>query len=71
MIKVALLCDDCGAVGADGISANEVRLQAEALYLRREGKDLCLVCAGDELAAPAPTAPDHQVNAEGRPRRPA
>jgi hypothetical protein len=29
--KVALLCDNCGAVFADGISANEVRLQAEIL----------------------------------------
>jgi hypothetical protein len=71
MIKVALLCDNCGAVIADGISANEVRLQAETLYLRREGKDLCLACEGDALAAPARTAPDYELNAEGRPRRPA
>jgi hypothetical protein len=41
MIKVALLCDDCGAVIADGISANEVRLQAEALYSGTRAK----ICA--------------------------
>jgi hypothetical protein len=71
MIKVTLRCDDCGAVIADGISANEVRLQAETLYRRREGKDLCLACEADALAASPPTAPDYELNAEGRPRRPA
>ena len=71
MIKAALLCDHCGAVIADGISANEVRFQAEALYRRREGKDLCLACEADALAASPPTAPDYELNAEGRPRRPA
>jgi hypothetical protein len=71
MIKVALLCDDCGAVIADGISANEVRLQAEALYRRRKFKDLCLVCEADALAASPPTVPDYELNAEGRPPRPA
>ena len=30
MIKVALVCDSCGAVIADGISANEVRFRAQA-----------------------------------------
>jgi hypothetical protein len=38
MIKVTLVCDDCGAVIADGISANEVWFQAEALYCRRARK---------------------------------
>jgi hypothetical protein len=52
MIKVALLCDDCGAVIADG-------------------KDLCLACAADAPAASPPTVPDYELNAEGRPRRPA
>jgi hypothetical protein len=69
MIKVTLACDNCGALIADGISANEVRLQAEALYRRREGKDLCLACEGAALATAPPTAPDHQGEAERRPRR--
>lgn len=68
MIKVALVCDNCRALIADGINANEVRFQAEALYRRRDGKDLCLACEGAALAAP-PTAPDHQGEAELRPRR--
>jgi hypothetical protein len=54
MFKVALVCDNCGAVIADGIAANEVRLQAKALYRRRECKDLCLVCAGEAPTAAAP-----------------
>ena len=54
MIKVALVCDNCGAVIADGISANEVRFQAQALYHRREGKDLCLACEGAPLATAPP-----------------
>jgi hypothetical protein len=70
VIKVALVCDNCHALIADGISANEVRLQAEALYRRREGKDLCVACEGVAPAAPAPTPPDrHQANARSRPRR--
>jgi hypothetical protein len=69
MIKVTLRCDDCGAVIADGISANELRFQAEALYRRREGKDLCLACEADARAASPPTVPDYKLNAEGRPRR--
>jgi hypothetical protein len=44
MIKVNLSCEMCGARIADGISANEVRFQAKALYRRRKGKDLCLAC---------------------------
>jgi len=47
MIEVVLVCDNCGAVIADGISASEVRLQEEPLYCRREGKDLCLACDGE------------------------
>ena len=69
MIKVALVCDNCGAVIADGISANEVRFQAEALYRRREGKDLCLACEGAALATAPPTAPDHQDEAKSRRHR--
>jgi hypothetical protein len=68
MIKQELVCDNCGARIADGISANEVRFQAEALYRRREGKDLCLKCEDAALAAP-PTAPDHQGESKNRPRR--
>jgi hypothetical protein len=68
MIKVILVCDNCGAMIAAGIDANEVRLQAEGLYRRREGKDLCLACEGAPPAAP-PTAPDHQGEAESRPRK--
>ena len=52
MIKVTLVCDTCDVVIADGISANELRFQAEEFYRRREGKDLCLMCGGD-----APTVP--------------
>jgi hypothetical protein len=69
MIKVALVCDSCGSLIADGISANDVRLQAEALYRRREGKDLCLACEGAARATAPPTAPDHQGEAKSRPRR--
>ena len=42
MIKLSLVCDGCGAIIAEGISANEVRLELDALYRRRDGKDLCL-----------------------------
>jgi hypothetical protein len=66
MIKVALVCDNCGELVAVGISASEVWLQAEALYRRRERKDLCLACESTALATPAPVAPDHRVNAERR-----
>jgi hypothetical protein len=69
MIKVALVCDNCGAVIAEGISASEVRFQAEALYRKREGKDLCVVCEAAALTRAPPTAPDHQGEAERRPRR--
>jgi hypothetical protein len=55
MIKVALVCDSCGAVIADGISANEVRFRAQARYRRQELKDVCLACA--RVAAPAPAPP--------------
>ena len=65
MIKVALVCDNCGALIADGISAHEVRLQAKALYRRRDDKDLCLACEG---AAP-PTPPDHHNEPGRRPRK--
>jgi hypothetical protein len=66
VIKVALVCDSCGAVIAHGVSANEVRFQAQALYRRREYKDLCLPCAGAAPTAHAPStvsqeAPDPQV----------
>lgn len=50
MIKVALVCDNCRALIADGTTANEVRPQAETLYHRREGKDLCLACEGATAA---------------------
>jgi len=43
---IKALCDSCGAVIADGISASEMRFQAQALYRRREGKDLWLACEG-------------------------
>jgi hypothetical protein len=68
MIKVALVCDNCGTAIADGISANEVRFQSEALYRRREGKDMCLGCEAAALAAPAPAPPD-PANAARQPRR--
>jgi hypothetical protein len=54
VIKVLLVCDSCSAVIADGMSANEMRLQAEALYRRRKRKDLCLACEG---AASSPATP--------------
>jgi hypothetical protein len=46
LIKIRLVCDHCDAVISDGISANEVRFQANALYRKRKCKDLCLACAG-------------------------
>ena len=55
MIKVALVCDSCGAVIADGISAQEVRFRAQARYRRQELKDVCLACA--RVAAPASAPP--------------
>jgi hypothetical protein len=55
LIKVTLVCDTCDAVISNGISANEVRFQAEALYRRRAGKDLCLSCAGDAPTASPPS----------------
>ena len=55
MIKVALVCDSCDAVIADGISANEVRFQAQEFYRRQELKDVCLACA--RVASPAPAPP--------------
>ena len=61
LIKVRLVCDTCGAVISDGISANEVRFQAEALYRRREGNDLCLTCAGDAPTAPPPSERPHKA----------
>ena len=67
MIKVALACDNCGALIADGISANEVRLQAEALYRRRDGKDLCLACGGPRWLR-RPRRPIIKVR-QRRPRR--
>jgi hypothetical protein len=54
VIKVMLVCDSCSAVIANGISANAVRLEAQAVYRRRAGKDLCLTC--EALALPSPTA---------------
>src|SRR5262245_12235301 len=68
LIKVLLVCDTCEAVIADGISANEVRFQAEALYRRRDGKDLCLTCAGDAPTVPWPFRKPRK--APGRRRRP-
>ena len=44
MIKLSLVCDSCGAIIAEGISANEVRLESDALYRRHDGKDLCPRC---------------------------
>jgi hypothetical protein len=55
MIKVALVCDNCGRLIAAGIDANEVRLQAQELYRRQELKDVCLACA--PVASPAPAPP--------------
>ena len=55
MIKVALVCDSCDAVIADGISAQEVRFQAQARYRRQELKDVCLAWA--RVAAPASAPP--------------
>jgi hypothetical protein len=46
LIKVTLVCDTCDAVIADGISANEIRFHAKAVYHRRKYKDMCLICAG-------------------------
>jgi RNase P subunit RPR2 len=44
MIKLSLVCDGCGAIIAEGISANEVRLESDALYRRHDGKELCPQC---------------------------
>ena len=57
MIKALLVCDSCGAVIADGISPSEMRFQAQALYRRREGKDLCLACEGAAGSSATPVQP--------------
>jgi hypothetical protein len=59
VIKVTLVCDRCSAVIAEGISANAVRLEAQALYGRREGNDLCLKC--NALALPSPTSTEERA----------
>ena len=59
VIKVTLVCDRCSAVIAQGISANAVRLEAQALYGRRDGKDLCLKCNAPAL--PGPTSPEERA----------
>jgi hypothetical protein len=53
VIKVRLVCDSCGGVIADGIGANQVRFQAQALYRTREYKDFCLICAAHGREPPA------------------
>ena len=58
MIKVKLVCDGCAAVIDDGISAINLRVAARRRYHRREGRDLCLVCA----ALP----PNGQTSARGK-----
>jgi hypothetical protein len=45
VIKVKLVCDGCAAVIGDGINAINVRVEAQGCYQRRNGRDLCLVCA--------------------------
>jgi hypothetical protein len=40
-----LVCEGCSAVIDDGISAINLRVAAQGHYHRREGRDLCLVCA--------------------------
>ena len=55
VIKVTLVCDSCGAEIADGISANAMRLEAQALYGRHTGRDLCLACEARALTGPAAT----------------
>jgi hypothetical protein len=45
VIEVKLVCDGCAAVIGDGISAINVRVEAQGCYQRRQGRDLCLVCA--------------------------
>jgi hypothetical protein len=52
LIKIMLACDRCDAVIFEGISANEVRFEAKALYRRRNYRDLCLTCAGSDPGAP-------------------
>jgi hypothetical protein len=61
VIKVRLVCDSCGGVIADGLSANQVRFQARALYRTREHKDYCLICAahGRELPSVPQKAASH------------
>jgi hypothetical protein len=44
VIRISLVCDSCNIVIAHGISANAVRLQAQALYRRQGGTDHCLKC---------------------------
>ena len=53
VIKVTLVCDSCGAVIADGISANAVRLEAQTLYGRHAGKGLCSACEARALTGRA------------------
>ena len=56
MIKLSLVCDGCGAIIAEGISANAIRHEAQALYRRHDSKDLCLRCE----ALPLPRRTRHR-----------
>ena len=60
MIKLSLVCDGCGAIIAEGISANAIRHEAQALYRRHDSKDLCLGarrfhCPGERAIAKSKT----------------
>ena len=56
VIKMMLVCDGCSAVIADGTRASAMRLEAQALYRREGGKDLCLTCEPIVHADPTPEA---------------
>jgi hypothetical protein len=61
LIRISLVCDSCYIVIAQGISANAVRLEAQALYRRQGDKDLCLKCepvVRAPLEAERPLKPD-------------
>jgi hypothetical protein len=69
VIKVKLVCDRCAAVIDDGISANDLRVEARGRYHRREGRDLCLVCAALPPNGQTSARRKYRGKRRARPRR--
>jgi hypothetical protein len=51
MMKLTLVCDSCEAVVASGISATEIRLDAQALYAPGAMAEICACSANAFIAS--------------------